>query len=72
MDANVISSFHAPDIECDHCMDTIRTVLTRLEGVGGVAVDLDTCTIDVQHDQVRVTVSAIRAVLEEAGYPTSP
>lgn len=72
MDANVTSTFHAPDIECDHCLDTIRAVLARLEGVDGVAVDLDAGIIHVEHDQARVTVPAIRAALEEAGYPTSP
>ena len=66
------SVFHAPDIECEHCVDTIRQALSGLAGVQTVEVDVEACTVRVEHDEGGAAESAIRAALEEAGYPTSP
>ena len=69
---NVVTSLTAPDIECDHCADSIRDTLAQLEGVHRVDVDLGTCMVRVEHDQGKTPPAAIRAVLEDAGYPTLP
>jgi copper chaperone CopZ len=68
---NVTPNFHAPDIECEHCAEAIKDALVRLEGVQEVEIDVVACTVCVDHDQAQVTVATLRAVLEEAGYPTS-
>jgi len=68
----VSSVFHAPDIECEHCAEAIRDALARLDGIRAVEVDIQACTVSVDHDEARAADATIRAVLEEAGYPTSP
>ena len=66
------SVFHAPDIECEHCADAIRQALAGLVGAAAIVVDVEACTIRVELGEGGVAESAIRAALEEAGYPTSP
>jgi copper chaperone CopZ len=68
----VSSTFHVPDIECEHCAEAIRHALTQLDGVVAVEVDVEVCTVSVELDASHAADSMIRAVLEEAGYPTSP
>jgi copper chaperone len=69
---NVVTSVSVPDIECDHCAEAIRDALSQLEGVHQVEVDIGTCMVRVEHDQGKTPPAAIRAVLENAGYPTLP
>jgi copper chaperone CopZ len=64
--------FHAPDIECEHCAEEIRQALAQVAGVVEVEVDVEACTVRVKLDEDGPTDSTIRAVLDEAGYPTSP
>jgi copper chaperone CopZ len=68
----MMSVFHAPDIECEHCAAAIRHALTQVEGVRAVDVDVEECTVRVDFEDGRAADSTVRAVLEEAGYPTSP
>jgi copper chaperone len=72
VDLNAVTSLHAPDIECEHCAAAIRDALTQVDGVHRVEVDLEACTVRVEHKQGQVPPAAIRAALEDAGYPTLP
>jgi copper chaperone len=59
----------APDISCDHCKHTIETELATLAGIEQVQVDPPVKTVRVIYDDTLVGEPAIRARLDEIGYP---
>ena len=59
----------APDISCDHCKHTIETELPTLAGVGSVQVEVPTKTVRLVYDDAVVGEPAIRARLDQIGYP---
>jgi copper chaperone len=59
----------APDISCDHCKHTIETELASLAGVEQVQVEPPVKTVRVIYDDTLVGEPAIRARLDEIGYP---
>lgn len=61
----------APDISCEHCRRAIENSLGKVEGVDNVKVDIPTKTVHVDYDSQQVTVSKIKAVLDEIGYTVS-
>ena len=69
---NATSTFQAPDIECEHCAEAIQRALVQVDGVHEINVDIASCTVRVGYDDMRVTSATVRAILEEAGYPTAP
>ena len=61
----------APDISCDHCKHTIETELPTLAGVGQVQVEVPTKTVRLVYDGAVIDEPAIRARLDEIGYPVA-
>ncbi len=61
----------APDISCEHCQRAIEDSLGKVGGVGNVKVDIPAKTVLVNYDSQQVTVSKIKAVLDEIGYTVS-
>jgi len=59
----------APDISCDHCKHTIETELAALAGIEQVRVEPSVKTVQVVYDETLVAEPAIRARLDEIGYP---
>ena len=59
----------APDISCDHCKHTIETELATLAGIAEVQVEPSAKTVRVVYDQTLIAEPAIRARLDEIGYP---
>ena len=59
----------APDISCDHCKHTIETELGALAGVEQVQVEPPAKTVRVVYDNAAIGEPAIRARLDEIGYP---
>ena len=53
-----------PDISCQHCVDAITAEVTKVDGVNGVRIDLDTKTVEVDGGDDGEIVAAI----DEAGY----
>ena len=64
------SIFHAPDIECDGCANSIKSVLGRVSGVQTVEVDVVSKQISVTHEE-GASNSEITAALDKAGFPVS-
>ena len=58
------ATYSVPDISCQHCVDTITTEVTKVDGVTDVTVDLDAKTVAV----VGGDETAIVAAIDEAGY----
>ena len=60
-----ISTYSVPGASCGHCSSVISAQLAELEGVEGVAVDLDAKTVTVRGN---VSREAVVAAIDEAGY----
>jgi len=58
-----------PDISCEHCEHTITQVLSPVEGVSSVRVDIPTKQVHVDYDAGRVDVDQMKAILAEEDYP---
>ena len=57
-----------PDMNCEHCVNTIYKVLKALSGVETVSTDLPTKKVHVHYDPSRVTLDQVEAMLDNAGY----
>jgi copper chaperone CopZ len=60
-----------PDISCDHCARTIDQTLSPLPGVRRVAVDVPSKRVRLESDEGQADLAAIRAALDEEGYPVA-
>lgn len=60
--------FHIPNISCGHCVHTIKSVLSEMEGVSCVSGDLQTKQIAVDFE-APATVDKIIDLLAEINYP---
>jgi len=56
---------------CDHCVRAVHDELAALEGVAAVEVELSTGRAVVTSDRP-LSVEAVRAALDEAGYELAP
>ena len=66
---NTTWTAHCPDIECDGCANSIKTVLGKLAGVAEVAVDVDTKTVTVTYDMAQTKNAILRDRLTTLGFP---
>ncbi|MCF6093625.1 copper chaperone CopZ [Microaerobacter geothermalis] len=53
---------------CGHCKSSVEKALRELDGVKSATVDLGAKKVDVSYDSGKVTVDAMKAAIEEAGY----
>lgn len=60
-------TFRVPGMSCEHCEAAVRSELMKVDGVYKVDVNLETKTVQVDHDAV-VNTGAMREAIEEAGY----
>jgi copper chaperone CopZ len=63
---------NVPDITCDHCARTIDQTLSALAGVRRVDVDVPAKRVRLEYDAGQADLGAIRAALDEEGYPVAP
>ena len=63
-------TYHIPNITCHHCIHTIKSELTELEGVAAVEGDVAekrvTITFKAPADEAR-----LKALLAEINYPVA-
>ena len=57
-----------PDISCEHCVHTINTALSTLEGVESVSTDIPTKTVHLRYDPAQLSMETVEATLDDAGY----
>jgi copper chaperone len=60
-----------PDMSCGHCVASIEREVGALSGVQSVKADLPTKRVSIAFDPAVVTIRAIEATLDDAGYPVS-
>jgi copper chaperone CopZ len=58
-----------PTVHCTSCKLNIQERLEEVDGVGSSVVDLDSKRVRVEYDPSVVDPAAIRAAIEDAGYP---
>ena len=63
------TTFTVAEIHCASCENTIRTALSRLDGVSVVVPSSATNDVKVSFDAARVSGEQIKARLEEVGFP---
>lgn len=62
-----ITTFTAPEIECQGCASAIKKSVGAVAGVSEVQVDVDAKRVTIQHEDA-TPVSAITAAVEKAGF----
>ena len=58
-----------PDVECGGCADAIKRSLGAMAGVESVQVDVESKNVTVQYDRAQIDDGAVRARLDQAGFP---
>ena len=58
-----------PDITCDHCIMSIRRVMSRLAGVEFLTGDPARKQVSLRFDESRVKLEDIEQAMEDEGYP---
>lgn len=61
-------TFTIPNISCGHCINSIRTELSEMDGIKSVDGNPAARTIDVEWRDP-ATETAIRGLLKEINYP---
>jgi copper chaperone CopZ len=65
------STYTVTGMTCDHCERAVIGEVSRIDGVTGVEVDLDTGAVTVSADG-EVDDGAVAAAVDEAGYGVVP
>ena len=65
------TTYHVKGMTCGHCVNAVSTEITKVAGVTGVDVDLDTGLVTVTSNG-QLDVEAIRSAVDEAGYELAP
>ncbi len=63
------ATLEAPEISCDHCIQSIRTSVEKLPGVQFISGDPDGKQVVVEYDPGQTSLGGIEAAMEEEGYP---
>ncbi len=63
------ASFAVDNMTCATCPITVRTAMSRVDGVRSVSVDFASKRATVTYDPARATTEAIAAASTNAGYP---
>ncbi|AIK38768.1 copper chaperone CopZ [Bacillus pseudomycoides] len=53
---------------CNHCKMAVTNALQELNGVNGVAVELQAGTVAVEYDEEKVNIEQLKDAIEEQGY----
>jgi copper chaperone CopZ len=64
-------TFKVPNISCGHCVHTIRTEVSELEGVKRVEPSAQTRQVEIEFEPP-ATEESIAALLKEINYPPTP
>ncbi|GAB6908252.1 Heavy metal transport/detoxification protein [Desulfosarcina cetonica] len=62
---------NVPNISCGHCVSSIESELSEVDGVTSVKGDAESKTVMVQWE-APASIESIRATLQEINYPAEP
>ena len=63
-------TYRVDGMTCEHCKAAVTEEVTKVAGVAGVDVDLDTKLVRIAGE--RVDRAAVVAAIDEAGYDAEP
>jgi copper chaperone len=63
------ATLEAPDISCDHCIQTIERAVNKLPGARFLSGNPEGKIVTVEFDPSTVSLETIEAALEDEGYP---
>jgi len=63
------TTLEAPDISCDHCIQTIHKAVEALPGVHFVSGEPEQKKVTLEYDPDETGLEQIEAVMEVEGYP---
>lgn len=58
-------------MSCHHCVKTIEGSVGNLEGVSNVKVDLKEASVDVEYNEMKLSLDQIKEVINSQGYHCS-
>lgn len=61
-------TYHVPGINCNHCVHTITSELSEMDGISEVKADLPTKNVTISFDQP-ADEEKIQSLLAEINYP---
>lgn len=64
-----VVTLEAPNISCDHCIQSIKKAVGKLPGVNFLEGDPSAKVVKLEYDPAQVDLSAIEKAMEEEGYP---
>jgi periplasmic mercuric ion binding protein len=67
-----VATFEIENMTCAMCPITVRTAMSRVDGVNSVEVDFESKTAVVNFDPALTTQEAIAQASTDAGYPAFP
>lgn len=59
---------HVEGMSCGHCVNTVEGALKKLDGVIGAKVSLEEKSVTVEYDESKVSIEAMKEVIEDQGY----
>ena len=62
-------TLNVPDISCEHCERAITGVLSPVDGVRSVSVDIPAKQVKVEYDDGQVNVDRMKELLNDEDYP---
>jgi copper chaperone len=62
-------TLYVPDIGCEHCIESIRRVVSGLASVEFLRGDSASKQVSLRFDESRVKLEDIEQAMEEEGYP---
>ncbi len=63
------AALEAPDISCDHCIQTIRSAVEKVPGVRFVSGDPECKIVKIEYDPAVAHLAAVEKAMDEEGYP---
>lgn len=55
-------------MSCAHCVNAVESSVGELQGVSSVKVDLENGKVDVNFDDSKTSLDAIKETIEDQGY----
>lgn len=62
------TTLRVPDMTCGHCELSVQEALNELDGVERVKADHQAGTVEVTHEEGKVTTGRMGEAIEEVGY----
>ena len=62
-----VSTYKVSGMTCGHCVSTVTSEVTKIDGVESVDVKLESCEVDVTSASA-IDDAQIKAAVEEAGF----